>query len=111
LFFFRNLKQKYQTIVGYGAPAKSTTLLNYFGINNTTLDYIVEDNELKIDKFIPGVKIPIKSKEYFISNLPKVVIVMAWNFIDEIRKNNQDLIEKGVIFLSIKDLQNKSFNI
>jgi nucleoside-diphosphate-sugar epimerase/2-polyprenyl-3-methyl-5-hydroxy-6-metoxy-1,4-benzoquinol methylase len=100
-----DLKQKYQTIVGYGAPAKSTTLLNYFGIDNTLLDYIVEDNELKIDKFIPGVNIPIKSREYFLNNLPEVVIVMAWNFIDEIRKNNQDLIEQGVIFLSIKDLQ------
>ena len=56
------LKENNKSIIGYGAPAKSTTALNFFGITNQ-LDYIVEDNKLKHNKFIPGVKIPIFSKK------------------------------------------------
>ena len=48
-----------EIIVGYGAPAKATTALNFFGINKE-IDYIVEDNKLKHKKFVPGVKIRIE---------------------------------------------------
>ena len=48
-------------IIGYGAPAKATTALNFFGVTNE-IKYIVEDNKLKHNKFIPGVKIAIKKK-------------------------------------------------
>ena len=48
-------------IIGYGAPAKATTALNFFGVSKE-IDFIVEDNKLKHNKFIPGVKIPIKKK-------------------------------------------------
>ena len=56
------IKKNEKTIVGYGAPAKATTALNFFGISNK-IDYIVEDNQLKHNKFIPGVNIPIYSKK------------------------------------------------
>ena len=49
-------------IIGYGSPAKATTALNFFGISNE-IEYIVEDNQLKQGKFLPGMKIPITSKE------------------------------------------------
>ncbi len=103
----RLLKKEYAVIAGYGSPAKATTALNYFGINSDDISYIIEDNPLKMGKFIPGVNIPIKGKDFCFQddNLPGLVIVMAWNFFDEIRKNNQDLIDKGVVFMSIKDLQ------
>ena len=52
---------KNKKIIGYGAPAKATTALNFFGISDH-IDYIIEDNKLKHNKFIPGVKIPIKNK-------------------------------------------------
>ena len=55
------LKEKNNNIVGYGSPAKATTALNFFGIFNE-IDFIIEDNKLKQGKFLPGVKIPIKSK-------------------------------------------------
>ena len=57
----KELKKNNKTIIGYGAPAKATTALNFFGISEE-IDFIVEDNKLKHNKFIPGVKIPIKSK-------------------------------------------------
>ena len=57
----KKMKEKNKTIIGYGAPAKATTALNFFGISKE-IDFIVEDNKLKHNKFVPGVKIPIKSK-------------------------------------------------
>ena len=57
----KNLKKKNKLIIGYGAPAKATTALNFFGISNE-IDFIVEDNKLKHNKFLPGVNIPIQSK-------------------------------------------------
>lgn len=105
----KKLKSKYPVIAGYGSPAKATTALNYFGIDNSYIDYIIEDNPLKHGKFIPGVYIPIKNKEYINENPPSIIIVMAWNFFEEIKKNNQDLVQKGIQFISIKDLQKENF--
>jgi nucleoside-diphosphate-sugar epimerase/SAM-dependent methyltransferase/quercetin dioxygenase-like cupin family protein len=100
------LKDQGLTLVGYGSPAKATTSLNYYGLTSNEIDYIVEDNQLKHNKILPGVRIPIYSKDKLNEKLPDVVIVMAWNFVEEIKNNNQDLINKGVKFISIKDLQN-----
>lgn len=104
----KKLKNKGYTLVGYGSPAKATTSLNYYGINHTDIDYIVEDNSLKHNKLIPGVRIPIYSKQKLTEKRPDVIIVMAWNFVEEIKKNNQDLIQAGVRFVSIKDLQDET---
>lgn len=106
-----NLKSKYKIIAGYGSPAKATTALNFFGIDSNFLDYTIEDNELKNNKFIPGVNIPIKNKEYCQSNLPDIVIVLAWNFFKEIEEKNRHLSQSGVKFISIKDLQNSDFDL
>ncbi len=99
-----SLKDKYSLIAGYGAPAKATTALNYFGITSDDIKYIIEDNELKHEKYIPGVKIPIKSKEYCRSNMPEAVIVLAWNFFDSIVEQNKELLESGVNFINVSDL-------
>jgi SAM-dependent methyltransferase len=96
------LKKENKIIVGYGAPAKATTALNFFGINNQ-IDFIVEDNKLKHSKFVPGVKIPIFSKIKIKNKLP-IILVLAWNFFDDIKKNNQNLSKK---FINIKDLENE----
>ena len=95
----KNLKKNNKLIIGYGAPAKATTALNFFGITNE-IDYIVEDNKLKHNKFIPGVKIKIKSKSN-IKDKKNVLLVLAWNFFEEIKKNNSNLSNN---FLNIKDL-------
>jgi len=96
-----NLKKNNNKIIGYGSPAKATTSLNFFGIAKE-IDFIVEDNKLKHNKFLPGVKIPIVSKSY-VKDKPDCALVLAWNFINEIKRKNSDLAHK---FISIKDLEN-----
>jgi hypothetical protein len=105
------LKSKFGKIAAYGSPAKATTALNYFGIDNNIIEYTIEDNNLKVGKIIPGVNIPIRSKDYCFENLPNVIIVLAWNFFEDIKRNNKELIDCGVIFMSIKDLQNGTINV
>ena len=94
------LKESNKMIIGYGAPAKATTALNFFGISNE-IDFIVEDNKLKHNKFIPGVKIQIKNKSQ-IKNMNNVLLVLAWNFYEDIKKNNSDLSNN---FVNIKELE------
>tara|TARA_B100000579_G_scaffold214308_1_gene175261 strand:- start:91 stop:2640 length:2550 start_codon:yes stop_codon:yes gene_type:complete len=96
----KELKKNSKKIIGYGSPAKATTALNFFGVSKE-IDYIIEDNKLKQGKFLPGVKIPIKSKQN-LNGKPDCLIVLAWNFFDEIKKNNSDLADK---FVSIKELE------
>ena len=96
----KNLKTNGKKIIGYGSPAKATTALNFFGISKE-IEYIIEDNKLKHGKFLPGVKIPITSKSN-IKQKPDYALVLAWNFIDEIKRKNSDLAHK---FISIKDLE------
>ena len=96
----KKLKNSNTKIIGYGAPAKATTALNFFGISNE-IDFIVEDNKLKHNKFIPGVKIPIKNKSH-IKSRKNTLIVLAWNFYNDIKKNNSSLSEN---IINIKDLE------
>ena len=100
LINIKNLKKECKIVVGYGAPAKATTALNFFGISKE-IDFIVEDNKLKHNKFIPGVKIPIKNKSN-IKNKKNTLLVLAWNFYNDIKKNNSNLSEN---FVNIKDLE------
>ena len=103
------LKEKYGKIAGYGAPAKASTKLNYYGINSDIISFIVEDNPLKFNKIIPGVDIPIYDVNRLISEGIKIVIVFAWNFYDYIVENNKEIIDQGVEFISIKDLEKSDF--
>jgi len=99
-----HLKDKKKIIVGYGSPAKATTILNYYGISNEYIDYIIEDNELKHNYLLPGMKIPIKGKIQAINNPPDYILVLAWNFFEDIKKNNEDLINAGCKFITLKEL-------
>ena len=94
------LKKNNGQIIGYGAPAKATTALNFYGVTNQ-IDFIIEDNKLKHGKFVPGVKIPIFSKAKLKKKASKI-LVLAWNFYDDIKKNNSNLSED---FINIKDLE------
>ncbi len=99
----KKLKKENKKIIGYGAPAKATTALNFFGISDE-INFIVEDNKLKHNKFIPGVKIPIKNKSY-IKDKKNILLVLAWNFYNDIKKNNLNLSEK---FINIKELESSN---
>ena len=100
LLNIKKLKNQNKKIIGYGAPAKATTALNFFGVKDE-IDFIVEDNKLKHKKFIPGVKIPIKSKSE-IKSKDNILLVLAWNFYDSIKENNSKLSDK---FVNIKNLE------
>ena len=99
----KKLKEKNKTIIGYGAPAKATTALNFFGVTKE-IDFIVEDNKLKHNKFIPGVKIPIKNKSH-IKSKNNIVLVLAWNFYNDIKRKNSSLTDN---FINVKDLETNS---
>ena len=94
------LKKDGKKIIGFGAPAKATTALNFFGISDQ-IDFIVEDNKLKHNKFIHGVKIPIVSKNK-INGKRDTILVLAWNFFEDIKKNNKTLSDN---FINIKSLE------
>ena len=78
----KNLKNKYQKLIGYGSPAKATTLLNFYSLDSNFIDFTIEDNALKQGKLIPGVNIPIKKPiNRKIKN--SVLIVLAWNYFNK----------------------------
>ena len=105
------IRLRFNKIAAYGSPAKATTSLNYFGIDSSIIDFTIDDNPLKKNKIIPGVNIPIKERDYLLDNIPDLIIVLAWNFFKEIREKNQDIENKGVRFISIKDLYDPNFKI
>jgi nucleoside-diphosphate-sugar epimerase/quercetin dioxygenase-like cupin family protein len=96
----KKLKSNGKKIIGYGSPAKATTALNFFGISDE-IDFVVEDNKLKHGKFIPGVKIPILSKDKILDK-NGTILVLAWNFYNDIKNNNTNLSDD---FVNIKDLE------
>ena len=96
----KSLKNNGKRLIGYGSPAKATTALNFFGISEE-IDFVVEDNKLKHGKFIPGVKIPIVSKDE-VSDKNNTILVLAWNFYEDIKNNNSELSNN---FVSIKSLE------
>ena len=84
-----SLKKSGNKIVGISAPAKGNTLLNYCKIDSETLSYITEKNPMKIGKYTPGMHIPVHSDKKLLSDKPGYALVLAWNFSEEIMKNNK----------------------
>ena len=79
-----DLKKKGKTIVGYGAPAKGTTLLTHFGIGRETLDYVVDDSHWKQGLYMPGNHIPVFSSAKLTEKNPDYILILAWNFAEPI---------------------------
>ncbi len=94
----KELKRTELPIIGYGAPAKATTLLNYLNLSDKDFKFIVEDNELKIGKYIPGTKIKIISSKDIKKSNSYNFLVLAWNFYDLIVKKNKTLFERSKFF-------------
>ncbi|MHB8243043.1 MAG: methyltransferase domain-containing protein, partial [Solirubrobacteraceae bacterium] len=84
LSFLIDLKERGLSIVGYGAPAKGNTLLNYCGIGRDFIDYTCDLNPHKQDHFLPGSHIPIRSPDAIREERPDVVLILPWNLKDEI---------------------------
>jgi hypothetical protein len=79
-----DLKSRGKNIVGYGAPGKGNTLLNYCGIRTDLLDYTVDRNPYKQGKYTPGTHIPILSPDRIRETRPDLVFILPWNLKDEI---------------------------
>jgi SAM-dependent methyltransferase len=84
LRFLIELKEQGASIVGYGAPAKGNTLLNYCGVGHDFIDYTCDLNPHKQGHFLPGSHIPIRSPEQIREDRPDVVLILPWNLKDEI---------------------------
>lgn len=80
----------------YGVPAKIVLLIQYFGLEKY-IDYAVEESSLKVGKFVPGTKIEIKSREFWVNDDPATTIIGAYNFANDIKKKNYDYYGKWII--------------
>ena len=90
-------------IVGYGASARSSTLLNFCNINNKTIKYIVDNNKLKHNLVTPGSNIDIVSIDRMISDIENIdlIFLLAWNFENEILDNIRQLGYQGKILVPL----------
>ena len=88
-----------QTIAGYGAPAKSTTLLNYCGIDSSLIAFTVDKNPMKLGFFTPGVHFPVLPVSTLLDRQPAYVLILAWNFADEIMKQQEEYMARGGRFI------------
>jgi SAM-dependent methyltransferase len=93
------LKSDGSRIVGYGAAAKGSTLVNYVGIDGQLLDYVVDRNTHKQGCFMPGVRLPIRDTSALVEDRPDYVLLLAWNFADEIRRQQKGYTDLGGQFI------------
>ena len=99
LTFLVSAKKEGKRIVGYGAPAKGNTLLNYCGIRTDLLDYTVDMAPSKQGTLLPGTRIPVYSPEKIFATQPDYILILPWNIKDEIVKNMAAVREWGGRFV------------
>ena len=97
---FKGFKKRNLKIIGYGATAKSCTVLNYCGIGKNYIEYFYDTTSYKINKYLPGSKILIKKYKKLERNNIDIVYLGAWNFKDEIFKKEKTFIKRGGKFIT-----------
>jgi SAM-dependent methyltransferase len=100
LEFLIRAKREGKSIAGYGAPGKGNTLLNYCGIRTDFLEYTVDRSSYKQGKFLPGTHIPIYSPEKIGQTKPDYVLILPWNFKDEIMAQMSHIRKWGGQFVT-----------
>jgi SAM-dependent methyltransferase len=93
------LKSSGRRIAAYGASAKGSTLLNYCGVGRETLDFVVDRSTVKQGLYTPGTHLPILSPEALLSERPDHVLLLTWNFADEILRQQADYRSQGGKFI------------
>lgn len=88
-----------KSIAAYGASAKGSTLLNYCGIGQPTLDFVADRSTVKQGHFTPGTHLPIVAPERLLEAMPDYVLLLTWNFADEIMQQQAEYIERGGRFI------------
>jgi hypothetical protein len=91
--------RKRTKIAGYGAPAKGNTLLNYCGIDTSLVDFIVDRSPLKHRLLTPGTHIPVEPPERLLASGVKQTLLLAWNFADEVLRQQADYRSSGGRFI------------
>lgn len=106
LIFLIEARETNKKVVGYGAPAKGNTLLNYCGIRSDMVEYTVDLNPHKQNMFLPGVHLPIYSPEKIIETKPDFVLILPWNIKEEIMSQMNHIKDWGGKFVvAIPNLQ------
>lgn len=89
------LKKEDKSIVGYGASGRANTIIQYCGIDNTQLDYIIDDAPAKHGLYTPGSHLLIEDSSSLMADRPDYVLVFAWAFLNEIAHKNDDYLQQG----------------
>jgi hypothetical protein len=89
------LREAGRSLAGYGAPAKATILLNYMNIGVDLIPYICDRSTLKQGLFVPGTSIPIVAPERLLDDQPDYVLLLAWNFAEEVARQQSVYRERG----------------
>jgi SAM-dependent methyltransferase len=95
----QKIKAEGKSIAGFGAPAKSTTLMYNYSLGSEEIDFIVDDSPLKQGLFSPGTHIPVLSPDALYDRQPDYVLILAWNFSKSIMEKHYSFLEGGGCFI------------
>lgn len=99
LALLRSLRDSGKTVAAYGASAKGTTLLNFFGIGSGELAFVADRSTVKQGWYTPGTHLPIRAPEALLEERPDYVLLLTWNFADEILRQQEPYRRQGGKFI------------
>jgi hypothetical protein len=99
LELLRRLRAEGNTIAAYGAAAKGSTLVNYVGIGTDLVDFVVDRNVHKQGLYMPGSHLPVRAPEALLAEQPDYVLLLAWNYKDEVMAQQADYRARGGRFI------------